>query len=317
MSTLPPLRALQVFEAVGRCGGVAEAARRLGISAGAVSQQMKLLEDTLGLSLLQKDGKRLRLTTIGRQYHESCAAAFESLRVAHAEIERSKNVRNLSVSTLPSLLSKWLAARVMEWQAQYPELSVYLDGTHTEPSPEGYEIDFRISYGDRVADVENAIELFRDSVVPVCSPQLLRADAPLTSPADLLAYPLIAVDWLPKFASPPSWRDWFEASKVDCATLQNPRHVFSLSSVAIQAAIDGHGFVLAQTSMICDDVAADRLIIPFKHGLPLPWPYFLTWKKSAFDQPQCRSFHRWLLTRAKEQQQVNDQLLQVAGEAAP
>jgi LysR family glycine cleavage system transcriptional activator len=145
MGTLPPLRALQVFEAVGRCGGVAEAAKRLGISAGAVSQQMKLLEDTLGLSLIQKDGKRLRLTTIGRQYHESCAAAFESLRLAHAEIERAKNVHNLSVSALPSLLSKWLASRVMAWQVQHPGLSVYLDGTHAEPSLEGYEIDFRIS----------------------------------------------------------------------------------------------------------------------------------------------------------------------------
>ncbi|PCE26859.1 LysR family transcriptional regulator [Paraburkholderia acidicola] len=310
MSTLPPLRALQVFEAVGRCGGVAEAAKRLGISAGAVSQQIKLLEDTLGMSLMQKDGKRLRLTTIGRRYHESCAAAFESLRVAHAEIERAKNARNLSVSALPSLLSKWLAPRVMAWQTQHPELSVYLDGTHTEPSPEGYEIDFRVSYGDRIAEAENAIELFRDTVVPVCSPAWLSDKTLLTAPADLLPHPLIAVDWLPKFTSPPSWRDWFEANGVDCSTLPNPRHVYSLSSVAIQAAIDGHGFALAQSSMICDDVAAGRLVVPFKLGLPLPWPYFLTWKKSAFDQPQCRSFHRWLLTRAREQQQINDAMLQ-------
>jgi LysR family glycine cleavage system transcriptional activator len=316
MGMLPPLRALQVFEAVGRCGGVTEAAKRLGVSAGAVSQQMKLLEDTLGLSLMQKDGKRLRLTTIGRQYHESCAAAFESLRIAHAEIERSKNVRNLSVSALPSLLSKWLAPRVMEWQAQHPELTVYLDGTHTEPSPEGYEIDFRISYGDRVADADNAIELFRDSVVPACSPHLLQSSAPLAMPVDILAYPLISVDWLPKFASPPSWRDWLETNDVDCTALHNSRHVFSLSSVAIQAAIDGHGFVLAQSSMICDDVAAGRLVIPFKRGVPLPWPYFLTWKKSAFDQPQCRSFHRWFLKLAKEQQQVNEQMLPIAGEVA-
>ena len=310
MGSLPPLRALQVFEAVGRCGGVSEAAKRLGISPGAVSQQMKLLEETLGLSLMQREGKRLRLTTIGRQYHDSCAAAFESLRVAHAEIERSKNVRNLSVSALPSLLSKWLAPRVMDWQAQYPEVSVYLDGAHTEPSPEGYEIDFRISYGERVMDAENAIELFRDHVVPTCSPALVDKDVSLTAPADLFSYPLIAVDWLPKFTSPPSWRDWFDANNVDCTALPSPRNIHSLSSVAIQAAIDGHGVVLAQSSMICDDVAAGRLLIPFKLALPLPWPYFLTWKKSAFDQPQCRSFHRWLLMRAKEQQSINEEMLQ-------
>ena len=308
-NSFPPLRALQVFEAVGRCGGISEAARRLGISAGAVSQQIKLLEDALGLHLTQKDGKRLRLTAIGRQYHESCAAAFESLRVAHAEIERAKNTRNLSVSALPSLLSKWLAPRMLEWQCHHPDLSVYLDGTHTEPSPEGYEIDFRISYGERAFSVENAVELFRDCVVPVCSPQLLASGAPLDVPANLLAYPLISVDWRPKFASPPSWSEWLVANGVECSELNENRQVFSLSSVAIQAAIDGHGFVLAQSSMICDDLAAGRLVMPFALGLPLPSPYFLTWKPNAFDRPHCRSFHRWLVTRGKEQQQRNDSML--------
>ncbi|RQZ20503.1 LysR family transcriptional regulator [Burkholderia sp. Bp9017] len=309
MSTLPPLRALQVFEAVGRCGGIAEAAKRLGISAGAVSQQMKLLEDTLDISLLEKDGKRLRLTTAGRRYHERCADAFERLRIAHAEVKRSRHDRNLRISALPSLLSKWLAPRVIEWQQAYPELSLYLDGTHTEPFPDGCEIDFRISYGDRVADVDNAVELFRDAVVPACSPHLLHDRTPLAAPADLLPFPLIAIDWQPKFASPPSWQDWFDAHGVDAATAAPVRHAFSLSSIAIQAAIDGHGFVLAQSSMIVDDVAAGRLVVPLASGLPLPWPYFLAWKKSAFDKPECRSFHRWLLTRAREQQQVSDQLV--------
>ena len=103
MNSLPSLRALQVFEAVGRFGGIVEAARRLGISAGAVSQQMKLLEDTLGLSLTHKVGKRIRLTVAGQRYHESCAAAFESLRIAQTEVERSKHASNLRISALPSM----------------------------------------------------------------------------------------------------------------------------------------------------------------------------------------------------------------------
>ncbi|RQS14999.1 LysR substrate-binding domain-containing protein [Burkholderia sp. Bp8998] len=316
MSTLPPLRALQVFEAVGRCGGIAEAAKRLGISAGAVSQQMKLLEDTLGLSLLEKDGKRLRLTAAGRRYHERCADAFERLRIAHAEVDRSRHEHTLRISALPSLLSKWLAPRVLDWQRAYPELSVYLDGTHAEPAPDGCEIDFRISYGERVADVDNAIELFRDVVVPACSPGLLRDRSPLAAPADLLPFPLITIDWQPKFASPPSWQAWFDAHGVDASMAAPVRHAFSLSSVAIQAAVDGHGFVLAQSSMICDDVAAGRLVVPLASGLPLPWPYFVAWKKSAFDKPECRSFHRWLLMRAREQQQVSDALVTACPDAA-
>ena len=316
MNTLPPLRAMQVFEALGRCDGVIDTARRLDVSPGAVSQQIKLLESALGVRLVAKKGKRLRLTAIGQRYHETCSAAFESLRIAHDEIERSKNVRNLSVSALPSLLSKWLAPRIYAWQREHPGLSVYLDGSHSEPSPDGYEIDFRISYGDRIDDVGTAVELFRDSVVPVCSPALLQAGAPLGEPAQILAYPLISVDWLPKFTSPPAWRDWFAAAGVAHGELRDTRQVFSLSSLAIQAAIDGQGFALAQSSMIVDDLAAKRLTMPFALGIQLPWPYFLTWTQSAFDKPHGRGFHRWLMTRGKEQQEFNDTMLTATPERA-
>ncbi|MEC4168823.1 MULTISPECIES: LysR substrate-binding domain-containing protein [unclassified Pseudomonas] len=309
MNSLPSLRALQVFEAVGRFGGIVEAARRLGISAGAVSQQMKLLEDTLGLSLTHKVGKRIRLTVAGQRYHESCAAAFESLRVAQTEVERSKNASNLRISALPSLLSEWLAPHVYAWQDEHPQLNVFLDASHAEPSTEGYDIDFRFTYGDYVAG-ENAIELYRDCVVPVLSPQLLRADAALNSPKDLLAYPLLSIDWLPKFASPPSWRDWFKDRRVDCEGLRDGYRVYSLSSMAIHAALAGQGVVLAQYSMVADALAQGRLIMPFAHGLPLPSAYFLVGAKGAFDKAHCRDFHRWMVAKGREQRVASQRLLE-------
>lgn len=308
MNNLPSLRALQVFEAVGRYGGIIEAARRLGISAGAVSQQMKLLEDSLGLSLTFKVGKRIRLTAAGQRYHESCASAFESLRIAQVEVERSKNASNLRISALPSLLSEWLAPLIYAWQSDHPGLNLFLDGSHAEPSPDGYEVDFRLTYGD-LESTENAIELFRDCVVPVCSPGLIQDDRPLDTPADLLAYPLLSIDWLPKFASPPSWRDWFTAQAVDCSSLRDGYRVYSLSSMAIQAALSGQGVVLAQCSMIAGALADGRLIMPFAHALPMPSSYLLVGAKGAFDNAHCRDFHRWLVARGREQMLINQQLL--------
>ena len=308
MDNLPSLRALQVFDAVGRFGGIVEAARRLGISAGAVSQQMKLLEDSLGLSLTFKVGKRIRLTAAGQRYHDSCAAAFESLRIAQVEVERTKNASNLRISALPSLFSDWLAPLIYAWQSEHPDLNLFLDGSHTEPASDGYEIDFRVTYG-HYALTENAVELFRDCVVPVCSPKLLRGDAPLRSPADLLNYPLLSIDWLPKFASPPSWRDWFDAQHVNHSQLRDGYRVYSLSSMAIQAAVSGQGVVLAQCSMIANSLADGRLIMPFAQGLPLPSPYFLVGAKDAFDKAHCRDFHRWLVSRGRDQMLINEQLL--------
>ena len=308
MNNLPSLRAIQVFEAVGRYGGIVEAARRLGISAGAVSQQMKLLEDSLGLSLTFRVGKRISLTAAGQRYHDSCVAAFETLRIAQVEVERARSTHNLRISALPSLLSDWLAPLIYRWQSEHPGLNLFLDGSHAEPSPEGYEIDFRVTYGDHRAS-EHAVELFRDCVVAVCSPRLLREDLPLRTPADLLGYPLLSIDWLPKFASPPSWRDWFSSQQIDVAAMGEAYRVYSLSSMAIQAAVLGQGVVLAQHSMIAEALADGRLIMPFGHALQMPSSYYLMGAKDAFDKAHCRDFQRWLVARGRDQMAVNQRLL--------
>lgn len=310
MSHLPPLRALEVFEAVGLCGGITQAAKRLGISAGAVSQQMKVLEEAVGLNLTAKEGQRLRLNAAGQRFHEGCSQAFERLRAAYAELERSKNANSLYISALPSLLSKWLAPLVADWQLEHPQLSVYLDGTHTEPSEaQANGVDFRLSYGEGIHDDQLTIELFRDCVVPACSPALL---ADRVAPEALLAYPLITIDWRPKFDSPPSWEQWFADAGEAQAVIRNYR-IYSLSSMAIEAAIEGQGIVLAQYSMISRDIANGRLVIPCQRALPMPASYYLTWNHNSFHRSQCRSFQRWLIERGRDQQEQTDRLLVGAG----
>lgn len=306
MSQLPPLRALEVFEAVGLCGGITQAARRLGISPGAVSQQMKILEEAVGLSLTVKEGQRLRLNAAGQRFHEGCGQAFERLRAAYAELERSKNTNNLYISALPSLLSKWLAPQVAEWQVGYPELSLYLDGTHTEPSEaQANGVDFRLSYGEGIHDDQHTIELFRDCVVPACSPHLL---AEPVAPGQLLEHPLITIDWRSKFDSPPSWEQWFQATGVGVVQITNYR-IYSLSSMAIQAAIDGQGIVLAQYSMISRDIANGQLVLPCLRALPMPASYYLTWNPGSIHRSHCRAFQRWLIDRGRDQQEVSQRLL--------
>ncbi|PWU27052.1 MULTISPECIES: LysR substrate-binding domain-containing protein [unclassified Pseudomonas] len=309
MNHLPPLRALQVFEAVGLCGGISQAAKRLGISAGAVSQQMKILEEAVGQSLTLKEGQRLRLNAAGQRFHEGCSQAFERLRAATAELERAKNANSLYVSALPSLLSKWLAPLVAGWQGQYPELSLYLDGTHTEPSQaDANGIDFRISYGEGIQNNPHTVELFRDCVVPACSPALIAAPLAGKAAAELLEYPLLTIDWRPKFDSPPSWQEWFASNAVPGAHIANSR-IFSLSAMAIDAAIEGQGVVLAQYSMIANDLAGGRLVIPCRSALPLPSAYYLSWNQDSFQRPHCRAFQRWLMARGRDQQRACDSLL--------
>ena len=124
-----------------------------------------------------------------------------------------------------------------------------------------------------------------------------------------MAYPLLSIDWLPKFASPPSWRDWFKSQGVDCEGVRDGYRVYSLSAMAIQAALAGQGMVLAQYSMVADALAQGRLMMPFSHALAMPSPYFLVGAKGAFDKAHCRDFHRWMVARGREQGVASQRLL--------
>ena len=308
MSSLPPLRALQVFETVGHYGSISRAAQHLGISVGAVSQHMKLLESALDATLTVKEGQRIRLSAIGERFHVRCQAAFEELRAATAEVERIKTSPTLHVSSLPSIMAKWLSPLVYDWNKSRSRVEIYLD-SNLEDTSEAKGADFRIGYGQAGSNLENRAELFRDCVVPACAPAFMGGASTVARPENLLAYPLICIESKPKFDSPPSWPDWFEdcGSRVDGSVTISLR--CSSSSMAVQTAIDGQGIVLAQYSMIASDIKAGRLVVPFHHAMELPSPYFVSWDRNALYKPQCQDFHRWIIARGREQQRAIQEVI--------
>lgn len=304
VGTLPPLRALQVFEAVGRYSSVTEAAGWLGISPAAVSQHIKQLEAHLKMSLVEREGRRLRMTRAGKHYHASCAAAFEELRVATDRTTQRRNCRRLGIGALPSLMLQWLAPQLNQWQRRHPEVELYLDGSHAEPDWEEGDIDFRITYSDRASEAANRLELFHDIVLPACHPSLVAEIEKDRMLAHIATLPLLSIDWQPKFSSPPSWRDWFFATSQEFPGNIHGHRVYSLSSLAIAAATAREGVVLAQYSMIQSEIASGQLTTPLLKPLWMPSTYYLTWRASAFDTEYGRDFQRWLLQKGREQMQA-------------
>src|SRR5690606_34135414 len=251
MKPLPPLRALQVFETLGHSQSLNEAAARLNITPGAVSQQLKLLEEPLGTSLSYKEGKRIRLTTAGQRFHVLCSHGFELFREAQEELDRTRHDTVLTISALPSFLKGWLTTPLYRWQEQhYPALTLYLKGGHSEPELEKENVDFRFTYGQSHRPNVHSVELFTDCVVPVASPELLKHYT-INAPQDLMQCRLLSADWQPKFSSPPPWPEWFERYGRGSNTHPVEHHrIFTLSHMAIEAAVEGQGIALAQYSAI-------------------------------------------------------------------
>ncbi|KAB2755664.1 LysR family transcriptional regulator [Ochrobactrum sp. WV_118_8] len=298
-----PLRGLQVFEAIGRCGTVTKAARELGVSPGAVSQQIRSLEEAIGVTLLERKGRQIALTTWGRIYHEQISKGFEQLARAGDVLERARNHGVIILSALTSVANRWIGPKIFDWQSQHPEARVRLSGQDIEPQLGVEPADFRITYGKRVLAHEHYVELYRDWVVPVCAPQLL-AGGTLQQPADILSLPLLGIDWESDYLPPPNWADWARHIGVDTLHAA-PGFSFSLSTGAIGAALSGRGVVLAQISMIGEELAERRLIIPYDLRLRLSESYYLAWDRAALSKPFGARFQRWIIKAAKSQEAIS------------
>lgn len=292
------MRAIQAFEAVARCGGVAVAAEELGVSPGAVSQQLRKVEAALGIRLFERNGRSLALTSWGRVYYENVRIGFDQLRWAQHTLQLARSKQGIALSALPSL-ALWLQPLLLEWRAAHAGLCVRLIGTDEEVVLRDERIDFRMSYGTDVRKYDRFAELFVDAVVPVCSPEFLRSH-PVSSEAEILKGPLIDIDWELRHRPPPSWADW--ARSVGLPPPKSASELaFSLSGAAIDAAVDGGGFVLGQISMIAEQVRSGRLVIPIDRRLNMPEPYFLAWDRDALDRPFGADFRSFIIAAARRQ----------------
>ncbi|YCI06653.1 LysR family transcriptional regulator (plasmid) [Ensifer sp. D2-11] len=299
----PSLRGLQAFEAIGRCGSVSAAAEDLGVSPGAVSQLVRNLEQCLGLTLLERRGRRVELSSWGRLYYREVAKGFQQLSHAANVLTRARNETGIVLSALTSVANKWVNRKIFDWHSLCPESSVRILGQEQEPRIGIEQVDFRITYGRRSYVHEHVANLFTDWVVPACSPALI-ANRVLDCPQDILKFPLLNVEWEADYKASPQWKDW--ASLINADGRQTFSGLsFTLSSSAIDAAANGRGFVLAQISMVQDEVAAGSLMVPFDIRMKLPEGYYLAWDRAALEKPFGQRFHKWLVGIAKQQDLIS------------
>ncbi|WP_248309511.1 LysR family transcriptional regulator [Bosea sp. Tri-44] len=298
-----PLKAMQAFEHVARHGSVTKAALELGVSPGAVSQQIRKLEEHLGLHLLERSGKGVELTSWGRMYQKGLAAAFDDLRQTHAALDHARASGGLVVSCLASVASRWIGPKLFDWHALHPAAKVRLIGAEAEPVLHHDPFDFRISYGEKSKGFAHFTELFTDWVVPACAPSLI-AGHDVSTADDVLRHPLIGIEWEQQHRPAPTWREWAASVGGNLRRVETEL-AFSLSSSALDAAVNGHGFALAQMAMIAEDLAAGRLVIPFDHRLQLSDPYFLAWDRAALDKPFGTEFRAWVVALSKSQAKLS------------
>jgi len=286
---LPPLNSLKSFEAAGRLLSFTDAARELNVTQAAVSHQIKVIEDFLGVSLFERYPRRLALSEQGKALLPDVTEAFDRVSQAIGSLSQEQYSNLVSVRLAPSFAAKWLSPRLKYFWLQYPEIDLCLFHAHDAVDFEREEIDIAVTYGKGdwsgvVADKLLGLDFF-----PVCSPAFMCNDKPLTELDNLRYYSLL------HDANYECWRDWIELAGLQGID-SDKGTIIDDTNVLIQAAIDGQGIALGSTTFVEDHLESGKLIKPFDINLVNDFCYFVVCPESHLKNPAVRAFKEWLLS---------------------
>lgn len=288
---LPSLKALRVFERAAQRSSFAIAASELGVTPGAVSRQIRLLEQEVGSLLFERLARSIVLTPKGHELLRVVSDSFDRLELGARNVAAPNLRSRLVINVQTTLATGWMLARLERFRLAQPGVELELS-THLEnPDLHNGPIDAAVIHGRGPSPDLSSDFLFNDRLQPVCAPRYVAARG-LTSakPADLLAETLLI-----SRTAPHDWDDWFK--HVGFAGRQPPRIMeFGSSLLPVQAALHGLGVALADVSLISDHLDGGRLVV--LAGLPplvRGTGYYLAYSSARRTSPAMLAFRDWLL----------------------
>ena len=287
----PPLNAVRAFEAAARHGSFKEAATELGVTHGAVSRQVHLLEEWLGgPALFQRVSRGVALTPNGEFLLAEFGPALDRISAAtwkHRDRRGQPASAVLRVNALATFSLRWLLPRLTLFRNEHPDIEVRLTTSNDPLDALREDYDIIIRGGPDTFHGYGSSPVIGERRLPVCSPALL-AHKPLATIGDLTAHTLLHVATVPKL-----WRDWLIES--GHAGLQ-PAATLTLDHfyLSIQAALDGLGVAMGPTALVADDLTAKRLIAPFPDVSLPSRTYFAYFPQHGTSNPASEIFRAWL-----------------------
>jgi len=285
---LPPLNALKAFEATARLNSVSKAAESLSVTHGAVSRQLKLLEEHLGIALFVKQGRGLKLTDAGSRLRDASAEAFERLRLVCAELSQAQAQAPFVLGCSGSLLARWFIPRLGRLNSDLPDLRLHLSAGEGDLDPRRPGLDALLMFAEPPwpADMD-VFELAEERIGPVLSPRFHGFEALQNCAAkDLLEHALLHTT-----SRPQAWPSWARRNGLEPEALtlgQGFEHLYYL----LEAAVAGLGIAIAPEPLVVDDLRAGRLAAPW--GFTQTPARLALWVPRRASDGRARQLALWL-----------------------
>jgi len=290
---LPALNALKSFEAAARHESFTRAAEELCVTQGAVSHQVKALEQELGIKLFNRERQRLVITESGREYLGVVRDALDRIALGTERLMQRQSSGALTISTSPDFAAKWLVHRLGRFAETHPDIDLRVSATMHHVDFAREEVDLAVRHGEGTWTDMHLQRLSPEQLFPVCSPKLIDGRRRLSRPGDVLKFPLLHLD-----AGKKDWSNWLEAAGVVDEPPAGP--VLNRASMLIDAAVDGHGIALARTTLAAGDLISGRLVRPFAVNLRLSKTYWIVCPKATAMLPKIKRARDWLLAQAAD-----------------
>ncbi len=282
---MPPLSSLRPFEAAARLESFSRAAEELHLTHGAVSRQVRALEDHVAAALFTRHGKRVTLTPAGRTFAERVRNALQEIAQASEALGDKRRDHRLTVSVLPSFASRWLMPRLIRFMDANPGIEVNVMASTALANFATDDIDVAIRFGRGPWPPLVCERFLDDEYFPVASPKMGRGRLP-KEPKDLLAARIIREDR-------DYWHEFFAAAGVPIEVPLSG-HSFNDSTYALQAAARGEGIALARRSIVFEDLERGTLKRLFLIAVPSRESYWFVSPKASAEAPKVKAFREWV-----------------------
>ncbi|MDQ6629401.1 MAG: LysR substrate-binding domain-containing protein [Pseudomonadota bacterium] len=295
---LPPLELLVAFESAARHLSFTRAADEIALTQSAVSRQIQALEASLGVELFRRLHRALALTEAGHLFHRATAAALADLAAATQSVKRDAELKTVVVTTTAGFAGLWLIPRLSGFVAANPGVDVRISTSNALAQLDRDGVDVAVRYQAVDPAPPGSVQLFGETVYPVCSPKLRRdAGAALRVPADLSGQTLLRMEPDGKNQLQ-DWGLWLHA--LGLADLR-PAGVLHFSSYdqLIQAAVAGQGIALARLPLIDRLIKARKLVAPFNDAVVSPRGYCMIVAARAARKTEVLAFASWLTATAR------------------
>lgn len=300
MRSLPPLNSLRAFESAARHLSFSKAASELNVTPGAVSQQIKLLEDFLSINLFHRKNRQILLTQSGQLLLPKLNEGFDLIAKAVHSIQSKDEDTPLTITAPPAFISKWLIPKLSSFNQQHPSIDVRIDSSKRLIDFDNEDVDVGIRFSQEKDTSLDSTHLLSFNIIAVCSPELLKQGHGLHNPSDLNHYTLLNYNGGNKENSWPDWEMWLSAMQINNID-QSHSIVFNQTEMMLQAAIEGQGVALSSTIFAENDIQAGRLVQPFKLSMPISFSYYLVTSTQKSKLKKVNTFKKWIIEQASRE----------------